>query len=104
MEADPQSPPLWGNLGDAGRDESVSSSMSECVCPWDSPSKNTGVSCHFLLQGNLPNPGIELGLLHCLARSLSFPLSKMGLILPLYPDLGPSEHPAAWPQFLTSPR
>lgn len=30
MEADPQSPPLWGNLGDAGRDESVSSSMSEC--------------------------------------------------------------------------
>lgn len=30
MEADPQSPALWGNLGDAGRDESVSSSMSEC--------------------------------------------------------------------------
>ena len=29
-EADPQSPALWGNLGDAGRDESVSSSMSEC--------------------------------------------------------------------------
>ena len=20
-------------------------------CPWDSPGKNTGVSCHFLLQG-----------------------------------------------------
>lgn len=30
MDADPQSPALWGNLGDAGRDESVSSSMSEC--------------------------------------------------------------------------
>ena len=28
-------------------------------CPWDSPGKNTGVGCHFLLQGNLPNPGIE---------------------------------------------
>lgn len=26
----PQSPELWGNLGDDGRDESVSSSMSEC--------------------------------------------------------------------------
>jgi len=25
----------------------------------DSPSKNTGVGCHALLQGNLPNPGIE---------------------------------------------
>ena len=27
--------------------------------PWDSPGKNTGVGCHFLLQGNLPDPGIE---------------------------------------------
>ena len=23
------------------------------------PGKNTRVGCHFLLQGNLPNPGIE---------------------------------------------
>ena len=29
--------------------------------PWDSPGKNTGVGCHFLLQGNLPNPVIEPG-------------------------------------------
>ena len=29
------------------------------LCPWDSPGKNTGVSCHALFQGNLPNPGIE---------------------------------------------
>ena len=27
--------------------------------PWDFPGKNTGVGCHGLLQGNLPNPGIE---------------------------------------------
>ena len=26
--------------------------------PWDSPGKNIGVGCHFLLQ-NLPDPGIE---------------------------------------------
>ena len=25
----------------------------------DSPGKNTGVGCHALLQGNLPNPRIE---------------------------------------------
>ena len=25
----------------------------------DSPSKNTGLGCHALLQGNLPNPGIK---------------------------------------------
>ena len=27
------------------------------LCLWDSPGKNTGVSCHTLLQGNLPDPG-----------------------------------------------
>ena len=30
------------------------------LCPWDSPSKNTGVGCHALLQGVLPDPGFEL--------------------------------------------
>ena len=25
----------------------------------DSPGKNTGMGCHALLQGNLPNPGIK---------------------------------------------
>ena len=29
------------------------------LCPRDPPGKNTGTGCHFLLQGNLPNPGIE---------------------------------------------
>ena len=28
-------------------------------CLQDSPSKNTGVGCHFLHQGTLPNPGIK---------------------------------------------
>ena len=27
--------------------------------PWNSPGKNTGVGCHSLLQGNLPNPAFE---------------------------------------------
>ena len=46
------------------------SAMSDCLhpnglqptqllCSWDSPGKNTRVGCHFLLQGNLPNPGIK---------------------------------------------
>ena len=26
------------------------------LCPWDSPGKNTGVGCHFLLQGIPPHP------------------------------------------------
>ena len=29
------------------------------LCPWDSPGKNPGVGCHALLQGHLPDPGIE---------------------------------------------
>ena len=29
------------------------------LCPWDFPGKNTGVGCHFLLQGDLPDPGIK---------------------------------------------
>ena len=27
------------------------------VCPWDSPGNNTGVGCHFLLQGIFPTQG-----------------------------------------------
>ena len=32
---------------------------SRLLCPWDSPGKNTGVGCHFFLQGDLPDPGIK---------------------------------------------
>ena len=31
-------------------------------CPWNSPGKNTGVVCHFLLQGNFPTQRSNLGL------------------------------------------
>ena len=30
------------------------------LCPWDFPGENTGVGCHFLLQGIFPNRGIKL--------------------------------------------
>ena len=29
------------------------------LCPWDFPGKNIQVGCHFLLQGNFPNPEME---------------------------------------------
>ena len=32
---------------------------------WDSPGKNTGVGCHFLLQGIFLIQELNLGLLHC---------------------------------------
>ena len=41
----------------------------EGYSPWNSPGKNTGVSCHSLLQ-DLPNPRIEPGSLALKADSL----------------------------------
>ena len=35
------------------------------LCPWYSPGKNTGVGCHFLLQGIFLTQGSNPGLLHC---------------------------------------
>ena len=32
------------------------------LCPWDSPGKNTGEGCHFLLQGIFPTQGLNKGL------------------------------------------
>ena len=34
-------------------------------CPWDFPGKDTGVGCHFLLQGIFLSQGLNPGLLHC---------------------------------------
>ena len=35
------------------------------LCLWDFPGKNTGVGCHFLLQGIFLTQGFNLGLLQC---------------------------------------
>ena len=52
------------------------------LCPWDFPGKNTGVGCHFLLQGILLTQGSNphlLCLLHWQTGSL--PLSPWAYIL-----------------------
>ena len=36
-----------------------------CLCPWNSPGKNTAIVCHFLLQGIFLIQGLNPGLLHC---------------------------------------
>ena len=40
------------------------------LCPWDFPGKNTGVGCHFLLQGIVPTQGLNLHLLQWQVDSL----------------------------------
>ena len=37
---------------------------AKLLCPWDSPGKNIGVGCHFLLQGIFPTQEWNLCLLH----------------------------------------
>ena len=46
------------------------------LCPWNSPVKNIGVGCHFLLQGIFLTQGSNPGLLHC--RRILYHLSHQG--------------------------
>ena len=47
---------------------------SKLLRPWDSPDKNTGVGCHFLLQGIFPTQGSNPVLPYC-RQTLSLSLS-----------------------------
>ena len=42
------------------------------LCPWDFPGKNTGVSCHFFIQGISLTQGLNPCLLHLLALAGRF--------------------------------
>ena len=65
-------------------------SLPGSSCPWDSPGKNTGMGCHFLLQGIFQTQESNPGLLHC--RQMIYQLSYEGspnlpyLNLPLEKD------------------
>ena len=45
-------------------------------CPLDFPGKDTGVGCHFLIQGIFLTQGLNPGLLHC--RQILYQLSYKG--------------------------
>ena len=75
---EPRSPSLQANslLSEPSGKPVVSNSLqsyglqpSRLLCPWDYPSKNTGVGCHFLLQGILPTQGLTP--VSCTAGSFS---------------------------------
>ena len=46
------------------------------LCPWDFSGKDTGVVCHFLLQGIVQTKGLNPGLVHC--RQILYQLSSQG--------------------------
>ena len=39
--------------------------LARLLCLWDSPGKNAGVGCHFLIQSIFPTQESNPGLLHC---------------------------------------
>ena len=47
------------------------------LCPWGSPGKNTGMGCHFLLQGTFQTQELNPGFLHC--RQILYQLSYKGI-------------------------
>ena len=49
------------------------------LCLWNSPGKNTGVGCHFFLQGIFLTQGLNLGFLHC--RQILYSRSHQGRLL-----------------------
>ena len=51
------------------------------LCPWNSAGRNTGVGCHFLLQGIFPTQGSKPGLPHC--RWILYQLRHQGSPLTL---------------------
>ena len=53
--------------------------------PWDFPGKNTGVGCHFLLQGIFPTQGLNPDLPHC--RQMLYTLSHQGSCINDYTSL-----------------
>ena len=51
--------PLWSETHSAVSDSLWPHEPTRLLCPWNSAGQNTGVGSHSLLQGDLPNPGIE---------------------------------------------
>ena len=50
----------WSDLAAAAADDC----SLRLLCPWDFPGNNTGMDCHFLLQGIFPTQGSNPGLAH----------------------------------------
>ena len=53
------------------------------LCPWDFPCKDTGVGCHFLLQGIFSTQGLSSSLLHLLHCKRILPYhATCGILVP----------------------
>ena len=68
--------------------------VHQAPLPWDSPGKNTGVGCHFLLQGTYLTQGLNLHLLRLLHwQADSLPLRHLDSG---YCPQGPHQGTSTW--------
>ena len=68
----------WSEVKWLSRVRLFATPWTRLLRPWDSPSRNTGVGCHFLLQEIFPTQGSNLGLSYC--RQTLYHLSHQGLL------------------------
>ena len=54
----------------------------QALSPWDFPDKNTGMGCHFLLQGIFLTQWLNPGLLHC--RRILYRLNHQGTVIRIH--------------------
>ena len=57
--AERKSPVFFGSWVTSNSLRPLGLQPTRLLCLWDFPGKNTGVGCHFLLQGGLSDPGIK---------------------------------------------
>ena len=81
----------WGGKGShsvlSGSLQPSGLQPTKLLCPWDFPSKNTGLGCHFLLQGIFPTQGSNpclLCLLHWQMDSLTLLHLEVTTLFSLY--------------------
>ena len=66
------------------------------LCPWDSPGKNTGVGCYFLLQGIFQTQGPNLHLLHWQVDSLPLSHQQSPTFMAYHIYSSIASTPASW--------
>ena len=87
-------PVAWWNRSSVMSDSLQPHGPIRLLCPWTFPGKNSGVCCHFLLQGIFPNQGSNPSLLRLLRwQADSLPLCHrespyVSPSLPIYPSEG----------------
>ena len=67
------------------------------LCPWNFPGKNTGVGCHFLLQWEMRDSKVRVGMGRGHCKDLTFYFCSVTLSCPTLCDPMDTRLPCPWP-------